>query len=204
MRPYIRRRILLAFEKAETETDPAERRRLLNFVVVGGGPTGVEMAGAIAELARNGAGRRFPRASIRAARASSWSRRRRACSPPFDPTLSESRDALRSNARRRGAARRGGDGAATTKASTIGGRAHRGAHDHLGRRRAWRRRPAQWLGAETDRAGRVKVEPDLSVPGHPDIFVIGDTALRPDAGRQAAARRRAGRQAAGRSTSPSC
>ena len=49
---YLRRRILLAFERAETEPDPAEQRRLLNFVVVGGGPTGVEMAGAIAELAR--------------------------------------------------------------------------------------------------------------------------------------------------------
>jgi NADH:ubiquinone reductase (H+-translocating) len=49
---YLRRRILLAFEKAETETDPQERRRLLNFVVVGGGPTGVEMAGAVAELAK--------------------------------------------------------------------------------------------------------------------------------------------------------
>src|SRR5262249_47678394 len=49
---YIRRRILLAFERAETEADPDERRRLLNFVVVGGGPTGVEMAGAIAELAK--------------------------------------------------------------------------------------------------------------------------------------------------------
>src|SRR5262249_36853840 len=49
---YIRRRILLAFERAETEPDPQEQRRLLNFVVVGGGPTGVEMAGAIAELAK--------------------------------------------------------------------------------------------------------------------------------------------------------
>jgi len=49
---YLRRRILLAFEHAETEPDPAERQRLLNFVVVGGGPTGVEMAGAIAELAK--------------------------------------------------------------------------------------------------------------------------------------------------------
>ena len=49
---YIRRRILLAFEKAESETDPERRKALLNFVVVGGGPTGVEMAGAIAELAR--------------------------------------------------------------------------------------------------------------------------------------------------------
>src|SRR2546430_15111717 len=51
---YLRRRILLAFERAETEPDPAEQRRLLNFVVVGGGPTGVEMAGAMAELARRG------------------------------------------------------------------------------------------------------------------------------------------------------
>ena len=55
----------------------------------------------------------------------------------------------------------------------------------------------QWLGAETDRAGRVKVDADLSVPGHPEVFVIGDTAALAEARRQAAARRRAGRQAAG-------
>ena len=66
----VRRRILLAFEKAESETDEEERRRLLNFVVVGGGPTGVEMAGAIAELAKKALARDF-RTSIRPRRGSS-------------------------------------------------------------------------------------------------------------------------------------
>ena len=65
---YIRRRILLAFEKAETETDPAERARLLNFVIVGGGPTGVEMAGAIAELANRALAKDFRSIDPRAAR----------------------------------------------------------------------------------------------------------------------------------------
>jgi len=65
---YIRRRILLAFEKAETETDPAERARLLNFVIIGGGPTGVEMAGAIAELANRALAKDFRSIDPRAAR----------------------------------------------------------------------------------------------------------------------------------------
>jgi NADH:ubiquinone reductase (H+-translocating) len=65
---YLRRRILLAFERAETEPDPAEQRRLLNFVVVVGGPTGVEMAGAIAELARRALASDFRTIDPRSAR----------------------------------------------------------------------------------------------------------------------------------------
>ena len=75
----IRRRILLAFERAERETDPDARRALLTFVIVGGGPTGVELAGAIAEIAREAIEARTSAPSTRPRRASCWSRRARAC-----------------------------------------------------------------------------------------------------------------------------
>ena len=77
---YIRRRILLAFEKAETETDAAERARLLNFVIVGGGPTGVEMAGAIAELANRALAADFRSIDPRSRAHHAGRGRRRACS----------------------------------------------------------------------------------------------------------------------------
>src|SRR5947209_5041530 len=85
---YVRRRILLAFEKAETESDPAERSRLLNFVVVGGGPTGVEMAGAIAELAKRALASDFRSIDPRQARIILIEAGPRLLTP-FDPELSE-------------------------------------------------------------------------------------------------------------------
>ena len=85
---YIRRRILLAFEKAETEADPAERARLLNFVIVGGGPTGVEMAGAIAELANRALAADFRSIDPRSARIILVEAAPRLLTP-FDPSLSE-------------------------------------------------------------------------------------------------------------------
>src|SRR6185503_14693370 len=85
---YIRRRIMLAFEKAETETDPAERARLLNFVVVGGGPTGVEMAGAIAELANRALAEDFRSIDPRCARVILVEAATRLLTP-FEPSLSQ-------------------------------------------------------------------------------------------------------------------
>src|SRR3954470_9421073 len=85
---YIRRRILLAFEKAETEPDPEERARLLNFVIVGGGPTGVEMAGAIAELANRALAKDFRSIDPRCARIILVEAAPRLLTP-FDPSLSE-------------------------------------------------------------------------------------------------------------------
>src|SRR5437868_6606789 len=85
---YIRRRILLAFEKAETEPDPAERARLLNFVVVGGGPTGVEMAGAIAEAANRALAADFRSIDPRCARIILVEAAPRVLTP-FEPSLSE-------------------------------------------------------------------------------------------------------------------
>jgi NADH dehydrogenase len=171
---YIRRRILLAFEKAETETDPAERTRLLNFVIVGGGATGVEMAGAIAELANRALAKDFRAIDPRSARIILVEAAPRLLTP-FDPSLS---DAAKRSLEQLGVEVR--LGAAVTALDAEG--VSIGADRIEARTIVWAAgvvaSPAgHWLGAETDRAGRVKVAPDLSVPGHPDIFVVGDTAL---------------------------
>ena len=179
---YIRRRILLAFEKAETETDPAERARLLNFVIVGGGPTGVEMAGAIAELANRALAKDFRSIDPRAARIILVEAAPRLLTP-FDPPLSE---AARTSLEQLGVEVR--TGAAVTALDDAGVSIGQGSEATRieARTVVWAAgvmaSPAgQWLGVETDRAGRVKVAPDLSVPGLRDVFVIGDTAALDDA-----------------------
>jgi NADH dehydrogenase len=170
---YLRRRILLAFENAETETDPAERARLLNFVVVGGGPTGVEKAGAIAELAKRALARDFRSIDPRQARIILVEAAARLLTP-FDPSLSE---AARRSLEQLGVEVRLGAGVTRCDACGV----HLGTELLQARTIIWgagvMASPAgRWLDAETDRAGRVKVGPDLAVPGHPDIFVIGDVA----------------------------
>jgi len=179
---YIRRRILLAFEKAETETDPAERARLLNFVIVGGGPTGVEMAGAIAELANRALAKDFRSIDPRAARIILVEAAPRLLTP-FDPPLSE---AARTSLEQLGVEVR--TGSAVTALDDAGVSIGQGSEATRieARTVVWAAgvmaSPAgQWLGVETDRAGRVKVAPDLSVPGLRDVFVIGDTAALDDA-----------------------
>jgi len=171
---YLRRRILLAFERAETETDPDERRRLLNFVVVGGGPTGVEMAGAIAELAKRALASDFHSIDPRSARIILIEAAPRLLTP-FDASLSEK--ALRA-LERLGVEVRLGAGVTDCDCAgvTLG-------HERIETRTImWaagvQASPAaEWLGVEADGAGRVKVQADLSVPGHANIFVIGDVAL---------------------------
>jgi NADH:ubiquinone reductase (H+-translocating) len=177
---YLRRRILLAFEKAETETDHDERRRLLNFIIVGGGPTGVEMAGAIAELAKRALASDFRAIDPREARVILIEAGPRVLTP-FDLSLSEAAKKL---LEKLGVEVRLGRG--VTAADCIG--VSLGDERLEARTIMWAAgvvaSPAgQWLGAKTDRAGRVLVEPDLSVPGYPDVFVIGDAAyaLGPDA-----------------------
>jgi NADH dehydrogenase len=170
---YIRRRILLAFEKAETELDAAERARLMNFVIVGGGATGVEMAGAIAELANRALARDFRSIDPRSARI---------ILIEAAPRLLGAFDASLSEAAKRSLEQLGVEvrlGAAVTALDEGG--VSLGAERIEARTVIWGAgviaSPAgRWLGAEADRAGRVKVAPDLSVPGHPEIFVIGDTA----------------------------
>jgi len=179
---YIRRRILLAFEKAETESDPAERARLMTFVVVGGGPTGVEMAGAIAELANRALAKDFRSIDPRAARIVLVEAAPRVLMP-FEPSLSQ---AARLALEQLGVEVRAGVPVTALDAAGVSiGQGPDAARIET-RTVVWAAgvmaSPAGlWLGAETDRAGRVKVAPDLSVPGHPDIFVIGDTAVLDDA-----------------------
>ena len=170
---YLRRRILLAFEHAENESDPAERQRLMTFVVVGGGPTGVEMAGAIAELAKRALAADFHAIDPRCARIILVEAAPRVLTP-FDERLSQ---AAKRSLEQLGVEVRLGE--AVTDCSCEGVRL--GSDFIPARTIIWAAgvmaSPAgRWLGAETDRAGRTKVRADLSVPGHPDVFVIGDTA----------------------------
>jgi len=170
----LRRRILLAFEKAETETDPDERRRLQTFVVVGGGPTGVEMAGAIAELAKKTMAADFHHIDPGKTRVVLIEGGPRLLAA-FDPKLSEEA--------RRSLERIGVD--VRLERAVISCDEHGVSFGDTrieSRTLMWaagvEASPAgRWLGAEVDRAGRVKVGPDLTLPGHPDIFVIGDCSL---------------------------
>lgn len=170
----IRSRILLAFELAETEPDADERRRLLNFVVVGGGQSGVEMAGSIAELANRALASDFRLIDPRSARIILVEAAPRLLTS-FDPSLSEG---ARRSLEQIGVEVRLGAGVTESDS----GGASIGGERIESRTIIWaagvKATPAaQWLGADHDRAGRVKVKTDLSVPGCPNIFVIGDAAL---------------------------
>ncbi|MBV8399633.1 MAG: FAD-dependent oxidoreductase [Acetobacteraceae bacterium] len=178
---YLRRRILLAFEKAETEPDPDERRRLLNFVVVGGGATGVELTGAIAELAKRALASDFRAIDPRSARIVLVEAGPRVLRQ-FDESLSvyaqRALEQLGAEVRL---------GTVVTGCDEAG--ISMGTERIESRTIMWsagvEASPAgQWLGAESDRAGRVKVEPDFSLPWRPHIFVLGDTALFTSGGGQ--------------------
>jgi len=169
----IRRRILLAFEHAENETDLAERRRLMNIVVVGGGPTGVEMAGAIAELVRFALAKDFRNIDPRAARVILVEAGPRLLSS-LPPDLSE--DAKR-RLEKLGVEVRLDAAVTALNADFV----EAGSERIEARTVIWaagiQASPAgEWLGAKCDRAGRIFVNPDLSVPDHPEIYAIGDTA----------------------------
>jgi NADH:ubiquinone reductase (H+-translocating) len=174
----IRRRLLLAFERAELTHDEAERQRLLTFVIVGGGATGVEMAGAIAEVARQTLAKDFRRIDPRTSRIILLE-----AGPRIMPALPQDL----SDYAARSLARLGVDVRTNTRVTNCEAS---GVDLDCGRIDArtviWAAGviaspAARWLGAEHDRAGRVIVGPDLSVPGHPNVFVIGDTAAAKDA-----------------------
>lgn len=173
----IRRRILLAFEHAECEDDEDERRRLMNFVVVGGGPTGVEMAGAMAELARRALARDFKHIDPRAARIILVE-----AGPRVLPTFPEalSREAEQQLERLGVEVRKGAPVTAVDSDGVIVGDERIEARTVIWAAGIAASPAATWIGADHDRAGRIKVNPDLSVPGHPEIFAIGDTALSID------------------------
>ena len=170
---HVRQRILLAFERAENAQDPAERDRLLTFVVVGAGPTGVELAGAIAELAKQGMERDFRSIDPGAARVVLVQAGPRVL-PMFPEALSA--DAQRALKRMGVEVRLN---SRVTEIDTHGvtiGDDRLPAGTVLWAAGVRASRAAKWLSCQADRAGRVVVQPDLSAPGHPDIFVIGDTA----------------------------
>ena len=168
----LRRRILVAFERAERESDPQRRAALLTFVIVGAGPTGVELAGTIAELAQDTLPPDFRNIDTHKARVVLIEAGPRVLSGFDDDLSSYAQRSLESigvevmlnHAVTECSADHvvyGGNRLETTTIIWAAG---------------VRASPAaEWLGAAADRAGRLQVEPDLTVPGHPDIFAIGDT-----------------------------
>jgi NADH dehydrogenase/putative oxidoreductase len=169
----IRRRILLAFERAETETDPAARQALLTFGVIGGGPTGVELAGAIAELARNGLRQEFRSVDPAQARVLLIQSGDRLL-PTFPPRLSEAAArALKALGVEvwLGRAVEGVDAGGLSVAGETVACANVFWAAGVAASRA-----AAWLDLPADRAGRLIVQADLTVQGHPDILAAGDTA----------------------------
>ena len=171
----LRSRILLAFERAENETNPAERDQLLTIVVVGGGPTGLELAGAFAELARTVLKRDFRRIDPTQARIILIEGAPRVLSN-YPPDLSASAqrqlEALGVQVRTSTPVKNIRDG----EVELANGEIIR-AGNIIWAAGVSAAPLTRKLGVELDKAGRVKVNPDLSVPGHPEIFAIGDLAL---------------------------
>jgi len=177
----IRRRVLLAFEVAEREPDESRRRELLSFVVIGGGPTGVELAGAVAELARFALRRDFRRidpsiARVRLIEAGP----RLLASFPLD--LAESAAA---QLQQLGVEVRTGARVTAIDPTAVFLGAERIPCSVVLWAAGVRANPlTRTLGVALDRSGRVPVEKDLSIPGHPQAFVIGDAARFEDAAGQ--------------------
>ena len=169
----IRRKILLAFEMAERETDPEKRKGLLTFVLVGAGPTGVEMAGAIGGLAHKTLVSDFRHINPKEARIVLVEALPRILLP-FDERLAKKAH--------RALNRMGIEVRTSSPVEAIDSEGVVIAGERIPAKTViWTAGVAaspagQWLGAETDRGGRIKVDSDASVPGHPNIFVIGDTA----------------------------
>lgn len=175
----IRRRLLMAFERAELSEDPAERERLLTFAIVGAGPTGVELAGAIIEVARQVMPSEFRRIDPRTARVILIEAGPRVL-PAFPEALTDYT--------RRSLEKMGVEVMTDTRVTHVDDSGVDLANGRLAAATViWAAgvvaSPAgRWLGAATDRAGRVIVEPNLTAPGQPNVFVVGDTAAvkRPD------------------------
>jgi NADH:ubiquinone reductase (H+-translocating) len=169
----IRRRILLSFERAERETDPQRRAALLTFVIVGGGPTGVELAGAIAELAQQNLPQEYRHIDTRRARVVLIEAGPRIL-PTFTQDLS---DYAHASLERLGVEIKLGSAVRDcSDAGVIYGDQELAAKVILWAAGVRASAAATWAGLAADNAGRARVEADLTAPGHPEIFVIGDTA----------------------------
>ena len=178
----IRRRVLLAFEAAERETDPAQRSAWLTMVVVGAGPTGVELAGALAELSRFTLRQNFRNIDPASARILLLEGVDRVL-PPYPPQLSaKATRALE----RMGVTVRTNTLVTDIQPGTVTVRSGNHTETIPARTVLWAagvdasplgKVLAEATGAALDRAGRITVEPDLTLPGHPEILVIGDLAL---------------------------
>ena len=176
----VRSRLLRAFEAAEAEPDPARRPAWLTFVVVGAGPTGVEMAGQIAELARDTLRHDFRVIDPRDARIVLVEAAERVLTT-FPPTLS---GRAQRSLERLGVTVRTGRTVTGIDAGTVTLEARDGGIERIPSRTVvWAAgvtasslagRLGELTGAERDRAGRIAVEPDLTLPGHPEVFAIGD------------------------------
>jgi len=169
----IRNKILQAFEQAEAEEDPSRHRDLLTFVLVGAGPTGVEMAGAIAVLVRNTLRSEFRRIDPTSARVVLLD-----MSPRILGTFAEPlSQAAKCRLEALGVEVRLGHGADQIDDQGVIVAGERIASKTVIWTAGVAPSPAgKWLGAETDRAGRVRIQRDLTVAGHPGILVVGDTA----------------------------
>ena len=170
----IRRRVFLAYEAAERESDPAAQQAWQTFVVIGGGPTGVELAGALAEIGRHTLKDDFRQTDPRAVRVVLVEGRERLLST-FDPTLSADAEAaltklgveVRTNQRVT---------AVSEQAVTLGDGEQLAARTVLWAAGVQASALVSALDVARDRAGRVEVKDDLSLPAHPKVFVVGDTA----------------------------
>jgi len=171
---HIRRRLLLAFERAETETDAATRDALLTFAVIGGGPTGVEMAGAIAELARQTLiddFRAIDPGQARVLLVEAGPRLLAAFAPDLSTVAQQALEKLGVEVRLNSAVT-----ACSMDHVQLGDCETVATRNVVWAAGVMASPAARWLGAAHDKAGRVQVAPDLSLPDAPEIFVIGDTA----------------------------
>jgi NADH:ubiquinone reductase (H+-translocating) len=181
----IRRRILIAFEAAEREHDPVRRREWMTFVIIGGGPTGVELAGALGEIARDTLRRDFRSIDTAATRILLVEAMDRVL-PTYPPKQSAS---AKRQLERLGAIVRTATKVVDLDDRSVAVEMAGGEREIIpARTRLWAagvlagsfvHAVAEATGAPTDRAGRILVGPDLTVPGHPEIFAIGDSAVMP-------------------------
>jgi NADH dehydrogenase len=176
---YLRDGILSKFEMAEIATDPQERAEWLTFVVIGAGPTGVELAGQIAELAHTVLPRDYRSVDTREARIILLEGAA-AVLPPFPPKLQKY---TKKRLEQMGVEVRLGTLAVDMDHETITVKGPEGPETIRARTRIWAagvqasplaKMLAEKASVETDRAGRIPVEPDCTVPGHPEVFAVGD------------------------------